>query len=60
MTALGCLIIGDPDSFLIYFMYIGLVTLWIAAALTLYTGYDYVKKCYVFLSVEKLGTRSYD
>ena len=43
MTALGILIVGDagPTAFLPV-MPIGEVGLWIAAALTLYTGYDYL------------------
>ncbi len=43
MTTLGVLIVGDagPTSFLPV-MTIGELGLWIAAALTLYTGYDYL------------------
>ncbi|MBI3505617.1 MAG: CDP-diacylglycerol--glycerol-3-phosphate 3-phosphatidyltransferase [Proteobacteria bacterium] len=43
MTALGILIVGDaaPTSFLPVSL-IGQLGLWIAAALTLYTGYDYL------------------
>ena len=43
MTALGFLIVGDagPTAFLPV-MLIGEIGLWIAAALTLYTGYDYL------------------
>jgi cardiolipin synthase len=43
MTALGFLIVGDatPTSFLPVTA-IGELGLWIAAALTLYTGYDYL------------------
>jgi len=43
MTALGILIVGDagPTSMLPV-MLVGEIGLWIAAALTLYTGYDYL------------------
>ncbi|MBL8808287.1 MAG: CDP-diacylglycerol--glycerol-3-phosphate 3-phosphatidyltransferase [Rhodospirillales bacterium] len=43
MTALGFLIVGDaaPTAFLPV-MLVGELCLWIAAALTLYTGYDYL------------------
>lgn len=45
MVALGCLLIGDAGPLFPPFFWkiIGLLFLWMAAALTVYTGYDYLK-----------------
>ena len=43
MVAIGFLIVGDAAPAPIPAMLIGTVGLWIAALLTLYTGYDYLK-----------------
>jgi cardiolipin synthase (CMP-forming) len=43
MTALGFLIVGDAaPTAMLPVLPIGEIGLWIAAALTLYTGYDYL------------------
>jgi cardiolipin synthase len=44
MTSLGCLIIADPDSIFSFAIYIGLTGLWLAAILTVISGYDYLKQ----------------
>lgn len=45
MVAIGFLIVGDAGTWLIpYTVEIGIVGLWLAAALTLITGYDYLRE----------------
>lgn len=44
MVSLGCLIIADPDSMFSFAIYIGIPGLWLAAILTLLSGYDYLKQ----------------
>jgi cardiolipin synthase len=45
MTAIGFLIVGDAGTPVIpYTVQIGVVGLWVAAALTLITGYDYLRE----------------
>ncbi|MCK5424411.1 MAG: CDP-diacylglycerol--glycerol-3-phosphate 3-phosphatidyltransferase [Emcibacter sp.] len=43
IVALGFLLIGDASPDVIDAVLIGTVCLWVAALLTLYTGYDYLK-----------------
>ncbi|MGQ0664694.1 MAG: CDP-diacylglycerol--glycerol-3-phosphate 3-phosphatidyltransferase [Pseudomonadota bacterium] len=53
MTALGFLIVGDarPTAFLPVSL-IGETGLWLSAALTLYTGYDYLKAALLHLGAD--------
>lgn len=45
MVAIGFLIVGDAGTWLIpYTVEIGIVGLWLAAALTFLTGYDYLRE----------------
>jgi cardiolipin synthase (CMP-forming) len=44
MVSLGCLIISDPDSVFAFALYIGIPGLWLAAFLTVLSGYDYLKQ----------------
>lgn len=43
MVALGALLIGNAAPWWLPAMEVGIVSLWLAAALTIYTGYDYMK-----------------
>ena len=43
MVAIGFVIVGDAGWHVIPVLEIGLVGLWLAALLTLYTGYDYLR-----------------
>jgi len=45
MVAIGCLLIGDAGPWIppLAWKTLGITCLWFAAALTLYTGYDYLK-----------------
>lgn len=43
MLALGFLLVGDASPDLIPSLMIGTICLWVAALLTLYTGYDYFR-----------------
>jgi cardiolipin synthase len=43
MVAIGFLIVGEAGWHLIPVLEIGIVALWVAALLTLYTGYDYLR-----------------
>jgi CDP-diacylglycerol---glycerol-3-phosphate 3-phosphatidyltransferase len=51
MTSLACLIIADPDSIFSFVLYIGLAGLWLAALLTLVSGYDYLKQSLKYMKV---------
>lgn len=44
MTSLTFLILADPDSFFSLAIYPGLAGLWLAALLTVISGYDYLKQ----------------
>jgi cardiolipin synthase len=43
MTAIGILIVGEAAAWLLPAQLIGEIGLWVAAALTLLTGYDYMR-----------------
>jgi len=45
MFSIGCLLLGDASNFGRLISTIGEVFLWIAAAMTLITGWDYLKTC---------------
>ena len=45
MFALSALILGSKGSGIIYMDLIGQIALWIAALLTVVTGYSYLKAC---------------
>jgi cardiolipin synthase len=49
MLSIALLIIADPDSQFRFAYYIGLPALWIAAFLTLASGYDYLKKSFQYM-----------
>ena len=54
MTAIFILVLGDEGSGLSFVNFIGRIALWVAAALTLFTGYAYLKASYkYFLDVKK-------
>ena len=53
MSALSILIVARPTADLFSLMNIGLLGLWSAAALTLVTGYDYMKRGLTLVSREK-------
>jgi len=53
MLTLGFLIIGDASPAIIPAMLIGDIGLWIAALLTLITGYDYLKTGLTHLTAKK-------
>lgn len=46
MGALGCLIMADPETPFAFLAYVGLTGLWVAAFLTLATGYEYLKMAF--------------
>lgn len=46
MLSLGCLIMAHPDTPFAILSYVGLVGLWLAAFLTLATGYEYMKRAF--------------
>ena len=45
MFSIGCLLLGDASKFGFLMRITGEVFLWIAAAMTLITGWDYLKTC---------------
>ena len=53
MVTLGFLIIGDASPAIIPAILIGDIGLWIAALLTLITGYDYLKTGLPYLTANK-------
>ncbi|CAN5308608.1 CDP-diacylglycerol--glycerol-3-phosphate 3-phosphatidyltransferase [soil metagenome] len=54
LIAVGLLIAGPAgDKIVPYFTWVGLAGLWIAAALTLYTGYDYFRAGLIHVMEEK-------
>ena len=48
MTAITILVLGNDGSELLFMNYIGRIALWVAAALTLFTGYVYLKASYKY------------
>ena len=48
MTAITILVLGNDGSGLLFMNYIGRIALWLAAALTLFTGYVYLKASYKY------------
>jgi cardiolipin synthase len=49
MTSLACLILADPESIFSFALYLGLAGLWLAALLTVISGYDYLKQSFRYM-----------
>lgn len=59
MFALGFLIVGVEEFYGLAIRATGIVLLWVAAVLTLITGYDYLKKAWPHISLDPLKEKSY-
>ena len=54
MTAIFILVLGDEGSGLSFINFVGRIALWVAAALTLFTGYAYLRASYkYFLDIKE-------
>jgi len=58
MVAIGFLLLGDAGPPALHVKAVGTVLLWIAAVLTMYTGYDYLRAGLRYMTDERSGRAS--